>query len=262
MKKTLGLFLLGLFGLSLTGCGSSIGAYADADKYLAGNQTYSESITSLDVDWVSGTLTLVEDVTIEGVKIEEDTNLTKEQELVHSYLNNGELKIKYFASGYVKTGFSKIIKNLTVTYNPGLSVIDVDLTSGKLNAETMTAEKVNIDMTSGSANIGVIIAKDGDMDMTSGNMTINHVAATNFDVDLTSGDIKVGFDSIENASFDSTSGTIDMTLPLAGGEVKVSKTSGSVTTNRECSVSNNTYKFGDGGSKIKVSMTSGKLIIG
>ena len=76
MKKSLGLLILGLLGLSLTSCISGE-VYADADKYLAGDQTYDEYITSLDIDWVSGTLTLVEDETIEGVKIVEDTNLTR-----------------------------------------------------------------------------------------------------------------------------------------------------------------------------------------
>ena len=52
-----------------------------------------------------------------------------------------------------------------------------------------------------------------------------------------------------------------MTLPSDGGTVKVSKTSGDVVTERECSVNNSTYKFGSGPAQISVSMTSGKLII-
>ena len=54
---------------------------------------------------------------------------------------------------------------------------------------------------------------------------------------------------------------INLTLPEDGGTVKVSKTSGSVTAERECSFNNNTYKFGTGAAEISVSMTSGKLLI-
>lgn len=261
MNKSLSLLLLGLFGLSLTSCGTSVGFYADADKYLSGNQTYNENITSLDIDWISGTLTIVEDESIEGVKIEEETNLTKEKELVHSYFHDGKLNVKFFASGYTKVGFTPYKKDLTITYHPGISSINVDLTSGTFNANTLTADKVEIDMTSGTSDIGSVVAQDFDVDFTSGKMTVDHIKATNFDSDVTSGTIQVGFDEISKASFDLTSGNIDMTLPTTGGKVKVNKTSGSINTIRECSVNNNLYTFGDGEASISVSMTSGKLTI-
>ena len=280
MKKLFSLLFLTLFSLSLTGCGTSIGFYSDADKYLIGNQTYSESISSLDIDWLSGKLTLVEDETIQGVKIEEETDLTNEKELVHSYLKDGELKIKFFASGHRKMGFTSFKKDLTVAYHPGIAIIEIDITSGYLNAESITADKINIELTSGSSKIGTIISKDIGIDFTSGNMTIENVATDNFDAemtsgdmtvthinantfdaDMTSGDIKVGFDDISEASFDITSGKIDMTLPSSGGKVKVDKTSGRVNAIRQCSVDNNLYKFDDGIANIKVNMTSGTLTI-
>ena len=218
MKKSLGLLILGLLGFSLTSCISGE-VYADADKYLAGDQTYEENITSLDIDWVSGTLTLVEDERIEGVKIVEDTNLARESELVHSYFHDGKLNIHFFASGHTYLGFNAK-KDLTVTYHPGLSNIKVDITSGTFNAETLTADKVSIDMTSGSSNIGSIISQEVDVDFTSGNLKIGrvntnsfdaeftsgklnvqHITANSFNVDMTSGDMKVGFDEISKASF-------------------------------------------------------------
>ena len=261
MNKNLALLPLCVAGLSLTSCGVSCGVYADADKYLSGNQTYSENITSLDIDWISGSLTLIEDDNIEGVKIEEDTNVTKEKELVHTYLNEGILKIKFFASGHVSAPFFKLKKDLTVTYHPGIEVIKVDMTSGSFKANTLTADKVDIGMTSGFSNIGTITAQEVDTDFTSGSMTIEHVNATSFDSDITSGSLKVKFDEISKASFDMTSGSIDMTLPESGGKVKASKTSGRIITERECTVSNNLYTFGEGSADIKVSMTSGKITI-
>lgn len=260
MKKLLSTILLGFIGISLSSC-TNYGIYDDADKYLVGNQTYNENITSLDIDWVSGTLTIVEDETITGVKIEEETNLTNEKELVHSYLDNGELKIKFFASGYSKFGFTSFKKNLTLTYHPGFTDIEIDLTSGTLNANSLTADKVDVDLTSGSANIDKITANEVDVDFTSGRTTINHINANEFDSDMTSGSMTVAFDKVNKASFDFTSGSIDMTLPSDGGTVKVNKTSGSVNAIRECTVNNNIYKFGEGSADIDVGMTSGKLTI-
>ena len=105
------------------------------------------------------------------------------------------------------------------------------------------------------------MSDDVDIDLTSGSVTIDNVAVKKFDVDMTSGYINVNYDSLEKATFDLTSGKINMTLPTDGGKVSISKTSGSVVTKRECTVSNNTYIFGTGSADIKVSMTSGTLTI-
>lgn len=261
MKKLIALGLLGLMSLSLASCGVYVGRYANADKYLSGNQTYEENITALDINWISGSVTLIEDETITGVKVEEVTDLTNEKELVHSYLDNGKLMIKFFASGHRCSKMFGFKKELTVTYYPGLESANVDLTSGSLKASSITAKEVKIDMTSGSATIDNVLADKVDVDLTSGDINIKNITANDFDADLTSGTITVGFSAISKADFDLTSGKINLTLPADGGTVKVSKTSGSVNTERECSINNNTYKFGTGLAEFKVSMTSGKLII-
>ena len=260
MFKKILLTLLTLLTLPLTSCGASMGRYADADKYLVGNQTYTETVNSIEIDWISGEVTLVESETIEGVKLEEEANTTVEKALVHSYLNNGVLKIKYMASGYVSSQ-TNLKKSLTVTYKPSLDKMDVDITSGSLKAKAISASEFNLDMTSGNANIGRVIANKVDIDSTSGDVLINDLSAQTFKSDTTSGSVSVGFTYIEKADLEITSGNINMALPTDGGTVKVSKTSGSVVTERECSVNNNTYKFGTGVADIKVSMTSGKLTI-
>ena len=262
MKKQIALMgLLGLMTLSLTGCGTHVGYYANADKYLAGNQTYEEEITAIDIDWISGSVTLVEDETITGVKIEEVTDLEKEREWVHSYIDNGKLMIKFFAANTWCSRLYDYTKELTVTYHPGLESVNVDLTSGSLKAESITAKDVDIDITSGKAIVNNIVADSVDADLTSGTIEIKNITAKEFDTDLTSGTITVGFTAIDNADFDLTSGKINLTIPEDGATVKVSKTSGSVKTERECSIDNNVYKFGTGSANIKVSMTSGKLTI-
>lgn len=263
MKKLFRPMLLGLLGLSLTGC-TNVGHYADADKYVAGSKEYNDIPTSLDIDWLSGNLTLVSDPNVVGVKITEDTNITDEGGLVHSYFDNGTLKIKFAASGYTFQSFPTLKKDLEVRYNPSdkpFELVNIDLTSGSLNIEEMKATKFELDMTSGKANIKTLFASETDIDLTSGSVSFETLATSKFESDLTSGSINVKFTEEVNGEFSLTSGSIDMTLPSDGGVVKVSKTSGSVTTNRECSVDKDTYKFGDGKSDIKVSMTSGKLTI-
>ena len=261
MKKLLALGFLSLMSISLTSCGMHVGNYADADKYLAGNQTYETEITAIDIDWISGSVTLIEDESITGIKVEEVTDLENEKEWVHSYVNDGKLMVKFFAAN---TWCSKAFgykKELTVTYCPGLENINIDLTSGSLKAESINAKAVDIDMTSGKTTIDEVTSESFSADLTSGEMKIGKITTKSFDSHLTSGSIAVGFTSLEKGNFKLTSGKIDMTLPEDGGIVKVSKTSGSVKTERECSVDNGTYKFGTSDVEIKVSMTSGNLLI-
>ena len=60
--------LLSLLGLSLTSC-TYYGTYADADKYLVGDQTYTGELKELDIDWISGQVTVIEDTTSAEIKI-------------------------------------------------------------------------------------------------------------------------------------------------------------------------------------------------
>lgn len=261
MKIKLPYVLLPLMTLGLTSCGPSMGIYKDADKYVSGNIEYSDvEVNNIDIDWISGSLTLVEDESATGITIKEETNLTDADDLVHSYYHDGILSVKYFASGHTCSR-TNVKKDLTITYKPDLDYLRVDLTSGKLNAENIHATTFVLDMTSGDSKIKNLVSNDVDIDATSGTVEIDKLTGKKLNVDITSGTIKTVFDTIETAKYDLTSGKIFMTLPVDGGTVKVSKTSGSVTANRECSINNDTYKFGTGSADIKVSMTSGKLTI-
>ena len=80
MKKLFAFISLALMFLSLSGCGTSMGVYADADKYLVGEQNYIEEVNTIDIDWISGKIILVEDETVDGVIIKEETDLTSEKE--------------------------------------------------------------------------------------------------------------------------------------------------------------------------------------
>ncbi len=261
MKNKIAFITLGLLTLSLAGCGTTMSVYPDADKYTAGNVLMADiEVKKIDIDWISGSVTLVEDENAVGVDIREETTLTDEKALVHSYYHDGILSVKYFASGYWCRQFN-YKKDLTITYKPGLDSLKVDLTSGSLNADNLHAQDFDLDLTSGSVNIKYLVADDVDIDLTSGSVNIEKLNTKNFDADLTSGKVGIGFEAVEKATFELTSGTINMGLPTDGGTVKVTKTSGKVVANRECTINENAYKFGSGTADIRVKMTSGTLTI-
>lgn len=261
MKKNLVSILLGLIPLGLTSCGLKMSVYPDAEKYTAGNIEYSDvEVNTIDIVWLSGSLTLVEDEDATGITISEDTDLIEKEALVHSYFHDGILSVKYFYSGYWCNTFN-YKKDLTITYKPGLDSLKVSLTSGSLKAESIHAKEFDLNLTSGFVDISSLVSEKADTDLTSGSVIFGKVVADEFDVDMTSGKAVVNYEAINKSSFSLTSGEIVMTLPSDGGTVKVSKTSGSVKTNREGTFSKDTYQFGEGSAQIKVSMTSGTLTI-
>ena len=77
MKKSALAFLALLILFSVlfcsTGCVNYVTQqrYANAEKYVVGDQTYEETVTSLNVEWLCGTLTLIEDENATAVTLKE-----------------------------------------------------------------------------------------------------------------------------------------------------------------------------------------------
>ena len=257
-KKLLAIAILPLMGLSLTSC-TSMGIYADADKYLVGTQEYSGELKDLDIDWISGQVTLIEDSAATSISVKEENDLPDEKK-VHSYFHDGTLNIKYWKSGLRARFIESYKKHLYVTF-PSLENLNVDLTSGTLFADKITAKKVNIDLTSGSMELGNIKCDAINADLTSGSITVDNLDTETGDFDCTSGKIKIKESKADSLSFSLTSGSVDLKIP-EDATVKFSKVSGSYNSVREgYTKDENKYTYGQGTCQIKISVTSGKATI-
>ena len=282
MKKTR--FLPCLLLPLLSGCYSSIsiGTYEEADKYLAGNQNYESKISSINVDWVCGKLTLVSDESITGANLKED-NEFPEVEKVHSYLKGEQLNVKFFASGHRSYNLDPKGKELVLTYNPNyISELNIWLTSGTLIAPKLKAStKVDIALTSGIANIegvaaptfegtftsGSLFVKELNADKakisgTSGTIDVSNIKTSEFKTSITSGRQNLRFISFTASNVSMTSGETYIKLPSEGGTLTISKSrTGSLVINREHTVNADRYIFGESSSTMNVEFTSGKLTI-
>lgn len=207
MKIKLTLGLLTIFTFLLSGC-MGVNTYPDADHYLVGPQTYTETIQSMSIDWISGNITLIEDDTMSGVEIIEETNLTKTEELVHTYVHDGILNVKYFASGYTKSSLEYVQKDLFITYKPRLTNITINQTSGSLFASQIVCDDFRLNTTSGNATIQTLNTARTTLNFTSGNLDLAHVIVDQIDVDMTSGTLTMGMDTVESANMNMTSGNI------------------------------------------------------
>lgn len=255
--------LISLLGLSLTSC-TNYGTYADADKYLVGDQTYTGVLKELDIDWVSGQVTLIEDTTSAEIKIVEESDVELiEAEKVHSYFNEGTLKIKYWESGHT-SHYSFITRNkhIYVTY-PALEKLTVDLTSGKFDSKKVTASDIKVNLTSGSVDLDEVVCESMTTNVTSGNVNIDKITCNTYEANLTSGSVTIGASIANEMTFGVTSGKVDLAIPESGATVSFTKTSGSLHLDRQDYTKNadGQYVYGDGACKVRIKVTSGKAII-
>ena len=260
--KKLFISLLSLLGLSLTSC-TYYGTYADADKYLVGDQAYTGELKELDIDWVSGEVTLVEDTTSAEIKIVEESDVELiEAEKVHSYFNEGVLKIKYWESGHKSHSFISRNKHIYVTY-PSLEKLTVDLTSGKFDAKKVTASDIKVNLTSGSVDLDEVSCETMTTNITSGSVNIDKITCNTYESNLTSGSVTIGSSTANEMTFKVTSGKVDLAIPESGATISFTKTSGSLKLDRQDYTKNadGQYVYGDGACKVRIKVASGKAII-
>ena len=280
MKKCLLSLLLAI--PFLAGCNSVMIEYKNADKYVAGSQTFSEPVSKIDVDWRYGYVTLVEDPLATVTTVSEENDLKDEQK-VHTYYDDGTLYVKFCKSNYLMKNIPDRKKTLLLTYNPlVLTKLIVNMTSGDFKAQSLTPVlSVDVNMTSGKAIIGSIstlsasihqtsgdinidtaICVHGDFRLTSGALNIKHLDVDDLTTKMTSGYIKMGFDRLGTGAVTCTSGELSFTLPTDGGKVTISKTSGTFKVhNRQYDVINGAYVIGTGDAILDINMTSGRVDI-
>ena len=252
MKKLIAL----IFPFLLASC-SVMGTYANSEKYLIGSQEYEGELTTLNINWVAGTLTLVEDENATSIKVSEENSLS-DAEKVYSYFHDNTLDVQYCASGFVGHIDSNQ-KNLTITYKPGIEKLNVSLTSGTFKADALHTSEINLSLTSGKVEIDNVEASVINCSSTSGSITFSNVKTNKFNSSFTSGSATVNFEELNEAKLDGTSGYIVLRTPEVGATVHVSQTSGKTNSHREGTVSNGTYTYGDGSAKVSISLTSGTV---
>ena len=264
----------------LSGCKSSVHQekYDNADKYLVGSQTYTDRVESISVEWICGKVDLVEDETIVGAKLEEDTPYG-DKEKVHSYLSDGKLDVRFMESNHRAYIESKY-KVLKLTFNPNLDKFAASITSGVLTLNRISANDVSITATSGKIDVGTIVSSKTYVKATSGEIQLNNVVSEETTFEMTSGSISTGsiiaktfkfnatsgssafkFDALENGEIKFTSGSTKVKMPESGAKVGVEKTSGSVNHSDKYSSFGSTYSYGDEKSVLAINITSGSIYL-
>lgn len=271
-----------LFALSLSGCtfgGMVTGEiYDNAENYSVGNFSYSaEDVQTVCVHWRTGAVELVQ-TDGEELRVSESGSL-QENEKLRWFLENGQLNIQFWRSGYSATVKSSD-KHLTVEIPQGISVSIVSA-SASVCAENITLNDFECVCTSGSATIGNLtcesaklastsgrIAADGitavekiKVGSVSGKIAIGQIDAPSAELNSTSGSMEISVANCRELDIGTVSGTVGIAFGGTGTTITYASTSGRIEIAQEYTRNGEKYVVGDGTCLASVRTTSGNLNI-
>ena len=290
MKKLLTVLVLAALVCSLSGCGIGFGGwdfgfgssfvYDHASKYTIGDGKVDGKVKNIDIDWLSGSVSVVTGSGDSVVITEATTGKIDKDMRVHWWLDGTTLRIKFCASG-LKMRFNCGKKELTVSVPESISLSDisVDSASGDVNVLDVNAEALRVDTASGDILVDTACElKEIRTDTASGDQSISVRNAQAANLDAASGRISVSADSIRRLHIDTASGNVrcdlqkepddcrietasglvEVTLPEAAGfTLKLSTASGRLTSDFAMKKSGNTYVCGSGSGRLDIDTASG-----
>ena len=253
------------------------------DGYQTGDAEIKDPVNSLDIDWTSGKIN-IEYHNEDTVVISEKSAKEIKEDKKMCWIVDGEtLKIRFRKPGLSLLGGFVLEKELTVILPEDtiLKNADISATSGKINIPALKAERVDLDVTSGDISADVSartisasltsgsteLKSEGDaeeikMDSTSGDLSVDAAEAGRIRVNSTSGDIRVRSKTFDDIDIDATSGDIRAELSADPGfTATFSTTSGEIEHDIPLTQQGKSYVCGDGSGKVKISTTSGDILL-
>lgn len=264
MKQMAYIMIIALLALTLAGCvGISVGRYDNADKYTAGDTVVYESISAVDIEWVSGSVNIVRGYE-KGVSVREKTNSDIGDDWrLHWWLDGSVLRVRFAKSG-VKIKDSKLKKELTVTLPADmvLESLSVSASSADVNTNGTAAENIRVDVASGDVELK---NENGKITVNSASGSVKIVGGkiNELRVDTASGAVTYAPDAAPaNAWINTASGNVTVTLPgHAGFTLKADTASGRISSDYEMRREGNNYVYGDGAGALNIETASGNINI-
>lgn len=260
---------------------------ATGERYTAGGGSVNASdITELDIQWVDGTVDIVQNETIDQILFNETANkpLEKQYQLQYS-VNNGRLTIRFCEERAVWGLFNwSANKRLTVEIpaNKEFNKIMVDTTSAPFEAANIRAGDIELETVSGSIMLTSATCQSLRVNAVSGALRAGDLRAATIssenvsgrtqlqgifekvDCESVSGSILVDADhTLKKMEAESISGSIKLLLPENDGfTAKYSSASGGFHCNDfPVQIAEKKAVYQDGGIDIRLSTVSGSMNI-
>lgn len=226
----------------------------DFDNDFEENNTYhvsDASINSIDIDWISGGVTVIpydgDDIVIR----EKSKGKIDEENCLRYRISGDTLEINYFrqTAEFNFTGSINYSKQLEIKVPRALA---------------KSLDELNFDAVSADLNIRDLHIASLDVDTTSGNLLGKNIEAKYVNMGTVSGDMKVTYTSCpKELNMDSTSGDCTISLPK-GSSVTAELDSVSGDFSSEFSTryeEEDVYIIGSGECEFSVSTVSGDFVI-
>lgn len=223
-----GILVLGLWGGDIILPNININVFNGSDDvgYTIGDGTVMGRINELDIDWISGSVTIKyhdgEETILRETKVE------KEDHRMRYKLEGGVLSILPCKTGRVTVQLknNEIKKDLEILLPRDMAqVLEISLVSAKLSMEGIRMEEVEVDTVSGDIRLTDCTLDRLHVDGVSGNLYAENTNLRILDMDGTSSNCNLK-GQVEEVSIDTVSGNLNLDLENHPVMVEMSAVSG------------------------------------
>lgn len=206
-------------------------SYENADAYISGGATLEVTeLQAIDVDWISGKVTIevVDDITQAVIEESSRYAILDDEALRYSLSEEGILTIKFRASSDKKVNLTKE-KDLTIKLPRAKFVkgnIVVNSVSSDVYLNRVESGKINVTNVSGDVTIINSRTSMAEVTSVSGNIKLKNSALYDLRVDSTSANVE-GVDlTVDKLDFNSVSGVFNVSVLTAPISISAESVSG------------------------------------
>ena len=227
---------------------------------------FSDEIKNIEIEWVSGSITVRPRETVNGIYVAEHMGRDVSKAMVCKQ-SGQTLKIQFtdesfkFPSLGINVDYSKDLV-IDVPANWVCNSLEINTASAAVEIENLTMEEFDFDGASGDCYLNNCNVEEIDMDTASGNIEFTGKLDV-LNIDAASADCSITTYKTPRAiEMNTASGDLELVLPPdAGFHLELDTLSGNLDSDFEFGTVGATYIHGDGTCKIKVNAMSGDVSI-
>lgn len=237
--------------------------YDDADKYTPGGASITDTVSRIEVEWVSGEVNVATHSDKDVTFFEESSTLLKDSTSLYYWLEGTTLHIKFCRSGI--RSLNNLKKDLTLLIPEELSLreIEVESVSGGISISGIDADEIKAEAVSGGISLDSCASGEVNVETVSGNAEISSVEGYSFDIETVSGAVSFSSGSApRELDIETVSGQIVLYLPEDSDfTMDFDTVSGAFSSELEYKNDGKRYIFGMGMGDYSIDTTSGNVEI-
>ncbi len=204
---------------------TSIEYYDDPESYSIGSGSVSGELNRLEIDWQSGSISIV---TYDGDEIElKETDVSNTNQKMRYRLQNGVLSVHYQASGInISSPISKKLE-IRIPQEIALTSAALELSAADTTLQGLTIDRLEIESASGNLTAEDCTFNAVESESASGNFTFKNCLIDSIETEAASGNTKIE-GSIGKLTHSSASGDLTLTTDITPEKLEIDTASGNI----------------------------------